>query len=374
MHLEHDGLSLHHSLPQPGIWLDWILLMTKFRILSLDGGGIRGAFGAALMAEFEQRLGEPIGDYFDLIAGTSTGAIIAASLASGIPADEIVEFYENYGPKIFSPREAHRPRGWVRPFYPIVKKVLKNRLDVGVDDFFRAKFCPFMLNDSFVAAFGDQTLGGISKSRLVVPTVDLTRGQTYVFRTPHLPIQHDDVHVMIKDVLVAATAAPTYFPHKVMSDGNAYADGGLFAANPSMIALAESMKIAQLCTRQSCDPRYDTSETHVLSIGTGVAKFSLAPPGADAGQLYWANKIARVMVASQTDGLELPLKFVLGDRYKRLNFDLPDATWTLDCIEHIPTLLERGRRLATDTFDGLLAEYFDTKTQPYRPFVVSPTG
>ena len=114
--------------------------MTKFRILSLDGGGIRGAFGTALMAGLEEKLGGPIAEQFDLIAGTSTGAIIAASLASGLPAQKIVDFYDEQGPKIFAPREPYAPRGWVRFFYPLVKRVIGSRVGVDFDHFFRSRF------------------------------------------------------------------------------------------------------------------------------------------------------------------------------------------------------------------------------------------
>ena len=343
--------------------------MTKFRILSLDGGGIRGAFGTALIAGYEEKLGRPIADYFDLVAGTSTGAIIAASLASGLPAQKIVDFYNEKGPQIFSPREPHVPKGWVKWFYPFTKKIVSKRMGVNFDNFFRARFCPFVLNDAFTSAFGDLTIGEVRGARLIVPTVDLSNGRTHVFRTPHLPDETTDADVKVKDVLIAATAAPTYFPHKTMPDGNAYADGGLYAVNPAMIAFAEAMKIKQFCTRETCDPRYDTADIHIVSIGTGNSKFSLVPPGAEAGQLYWASRVADVMGYSQTDGLESPLQFVLGDRYKRINFDLPDATWTLDAIEYIPQLFDIGRQEANRTFDDIASVCFSEAAAEYVPFI-----
>src|ERR1700730_19202618 len=72
-----------------------------FRILSLDGGGIRGVFPAALLARLEQHLDAPIGSYFDLIAGTSTGGIIAIGLGLGLSAKDILKFYAERGPAIF---------------------------------------------------------------------------------------------------------------------------------------------------------------------------------------------------------------------------------------------------------------------------------
>jgi patatin-like phospholipase/acyl hydrolase len=336
--------------------------------LSLDGGGIRGAFGTALIARYEEKLGGPISDQFDLIAGTSTGAIIAASLANGMPAQKIVDFYNERGPQIFTPREPHTPMGWVKWFYPAARRIVNKRFGVNFDDFFRARFCPHVLNDSFVAGFGDLTIGEVRGARLIVPTVDLSNGQTHVFRTPHLPEQTTDTDVKIKDILIAATAAPTYFPHKTMPDGNSYADGGLYAVNPAMLAFAEAMKIRQFCKRETCDPRYDTGDIEIISIGTGVSKFSLEPPGSDAGQLFWASHVADVMGHSQTHGLEAPLQFVLGNRYKRINFELPDATWKLDAIEYIPRLFEIGREVADQTYDDLASACFGEPSADYVPF------
>ena len=71
--------------------------MARFQILSLIGGGIRGAFVTSYLNELEDKLGRPIAESFDLIAGTSTGAIIAAGLASGMPAAKMHDFYVRYG-------------------------------------------------------------------------------------------------------------------------------------------------------------------------------------------------------------------------------------------------------------------------------------
>jgi len=72
------------------------------QILAIDGGGIKGVFPAAFLAKIEETTGKRIVDHFDLIVGTSTGGIIAIGLALGLPASEILQFYESYGPKIFA--------------------------------------------------------------------------------------------------------------------------------------------------------------------------------------------------------------------------------------------------------------------------------
>ena len=116
-----------------------------FQILSFDGGGIRGAFGIGVVTELEQRLGRPITDYFDLIAGSSTGAITGAGLAVGKSGAELVQFYEDHGRQIFSPRERYSPKGWRRFLYPAVKRLLEKRIGQDFDDFFRARYCPIAL-------------------------------------------------------------------------------------------------------------------------------------------------------------------------------------------------------------------------------------
>lgn len=347
--------------------------MSEFRILALDGGGIRGAFGTAFITGLEERLGRPISEYFDLVAGTSTGAILGAGVAWGLSGRQLMDFYRDYGDRIFHAREPFTPRSWVRSIYPLVRYVFSRRTNGGtLDDFFRARYCPHVLRSAFDEAFGTATLGDLEKCRLIVPAVNLSQGQTCVFRTPHLPDAVDDRELPIVDVLLATTAAPTYFPHKIMPDGNAYCDGGLWAINPAILAVAEAFRIRSCCSRPQCDPAYDTSTIRVLSIGTGNATYSLSPPGGDAGALYWAPHIAEVMGTSQVQGVQCPLEFFLEERYLQVNFDLPDDTWTLDNTARIPDLLELGSAAAEREFPKIQELFFDeTRSQQYVPWDAS---
>ena len=93
--------------------------MARFQILSLIGGGIRGAFVTSYLKELEAKLGRPIAESFDLIAGTSTGGIIAAGLAYGLSAAKMHDFYVRYGAKIFTPRPKYRAKGIYRYLFPI---------------------------------------------------------------------------------------------------------------------------------------------------------------------------------------------------------------------------------------------------------------
>ena len=115
--------------------------MSRFQILSLIGGGIRGAFITAFLKELEDQLGRRIADSFDLIAGTSTGGIVAAGLASGMTANEMHEFYVRYGASIFTPRPPYQPPAGVsRVVYPVANKFMREKLGSELSDFFRSRY------------------------------------------------------------------------------------------------------------------------------------------------------------------------------------------------------------------------------------------
>ena len=128
-----------------------------FRILSLDGGGIRGAFAAAFLARIEQEIGSPITDYFDLIAGTSTGGIIALALGLGEPAARIRDLYEKRGSQIFTRRVHVRVPGWQRACVALAKRKLPT-LDLGVLQ--RSKYPAQPLREALTELFGTRTLEG----------------------------------------------------------------------------------------------------------------------------------------------------------------------------------------------------------------------
>lgn len=340
--------------------------MARFQILSLVGGGIRGAFITAYLREIEQRLGRPIAQSFDLIAGTSTGAIIAAGLALGISAEDMHNFYVRYGRQIFSPRPPYKAKGAFRFAYPLANRIFRSRTGISLDYAFRARFCPDSLQAAFDECFTDYTLSSVEYTRLIIPSVNLSRGQPYVFRSRHLPEGVRDQTLKISDVVVAATAAPTYFPHRQIRD-DAYVDGGIWATDPSLLAFCESMRIQQFCTREGIDPTYSTKDIHLLSIGTGRAQYSLKPPGGDAGVLFWAPRVADVMGTSQVQGTHLPLKFLLGDRYRHVNFRM-DREWGIDEVQHMPALFAMGDHRARETFDWVNDTFFQHQRTPFVPF------
>jgi patatin-like phospholipase/acyl hydrolase len=343
------------------------LAMKRFQILSLVGGGIRGAFVTSYLRELEQNLGRPIAECFDLIAGTSTGGIIAAGLALGHSAEDLYDFYKDYGPQIFSPREPYQAPGLMRFVFPLANRVFKWKTGGSLDAAFRARFCPFALQEAFDQAYGDLTLKDVTKTRLIIPAVNLTQGEPHVFRSLHLPRAVHDQDVKISDIVIAATAAPTYFPHRRIK-GNDYVDGGIWSNDPSVLGFAEAMRIQHFEQHKKEGlPTYTTDEIHLLSIGTGKAQYSLAPPGADAGLIYWAPRMADIMGTAQTQGVHLPLKFLLGDRYQHINFKMREH-WPLEATEYIPDLFQVGKERAKETFARISESFLQHQRLAFTPF------
>lgn len=202
-----------------------MIIEKPFKILSIDGGGIKGLFSAEVLKSIEEQFDHPVSEYFDMICGTSTGGLIALSLSLNIPAYEIVEFYKNEGPKIF-------PN----------KTQLSRRLAFCRQLFWRAKYSNKELQRALVNIFGDRKMED-SNSLLCIPSYNLTAGRPKVFKSPLIINGENkwpyDAGLKMKDVALATSAAPTYFP--VYQIGNEYfTDGGVWCNNPAICGLTEA--------------------------------------------------------------------------------------------------------------------------------------
>jgi len=348
-----------------------------FRILSLAGGGLRGAYAIGFLSELESQLDSPLTDYFDLIAGASTGGITAAALSYGISAHEMKLFYEKHSSQIFSPRPKMKLPHLGQLIYPLARRLVSWRMRQNLDDCFRSRYCSEMLEASMREGFGSDCVADIRKCRLIIPAVNLTDGMTCVFRTPHLPTQRREYDWQISDIIASATAAPTFFPHKTMPDGKSYADGGLWANDPGLVAMAEAARILRCqdgaCTVASHGMSFDASQIQMLSLGTGQSSYSLSPPGAEAGVLYWARHIAEVMNLLQVQGAQFPLKVALGNRYHQFDFEIKDKSWSLDNVEMIDEIFEIGRQEGRKQYEALKDTFFAKKTTPYEPLGLGPS-
>lgn len=300
---------------------------SAFRILSLDGGGVRGAFAAAFLAELERTRGHSIGDSFDLIAGTSTGGIIAIALALGEPAARIERFYRERAKQVFTRSKSPLSSYFTAPLIALGRRWLPAGLDGAW--LAESKYDPAGLKMALAEVFGERLIED-SKCRLVVPSIDLVQGQTVVFKTPHLPDLVRDRRFRAIDVALATAAAPTYFPPGVITTGSAYCDGGLWANNPAAVAYAEAAQIQAKCKREGVDRDFNRDSIEILSIGTGRSVYSMRPPSKGTGIAYWGTSLLEVMGSAQSQGVDFQLKYLLGEaRYARIDFTLPDKTWAL---------------------------------------------
>lgn len=344
-----------------------------FRILSLDGGGIRGAFIAGFLAVVEKQTGRSIGEHFDLIAGTSTGGIIAAAVAFREPAARIEQFYRDRGTLIFR-RWWEQPAGRWRRFWRwiyrrpawVVDLGLK-RIELDYSWLWNSKYAATELEAAMQEVFHHRPLGE-ARNRLVIPSVNMTNGQTKVFKTPHLPNHFVDRHLRVVDAVLATTAAPTYFPHAVIQNGSRYVDGGVWANNPGMVAITESIRISKECRRPDVDPKFGLDNTHMLSIGTGSSTFFADPPAQGAGVAWWGSRLIDLISISQSQGVHFQAKGILADRYERVDFAIPDGSWKLDSVNLVEQMIHNGRQRAAEVLATIRPRFFEATVAPYRPF------
>jgi patatin-like phospholipase/acyl hydrolase len=234
--------------------------------LSIDGGGIRGILPAKVLAEFEQRYldGASIGGFFDLIAGTSTGGVIALALSIGIPASRILDLYLAHGGEVFPAPNWPKwgGRDAVRFFWEL--------------GHYRYRRDP--LEKLLRQIFGATILGDAER-RLCVPSFD---GYTEVniFKTPHHPDFGRDWREEMVTVALATAAAPTFLPI-YNNNGRHFGDGGVWANDPIMIALVDGLSTHALPRRA----------VHILSLGCGDAQLAMSRGQIRGGGVWHWRKI-----------------------------------------------------------------------------------
>jgi len=329
-----DGTIQHRRVLQP--WPKG----KPFKILSIDGGGIRGVFPAAYLAELERRFlgGAPIGDHFDMIAGTSTGGIIALALAKGMTAQQAMSIYTERGDRIF-PTKRGLPRllRWTRSL-------------------FKPKHDQAVLKAELEAEFG-ATLFGEARHRCVIPSFDGMYGEPVIYKTPHHPDYKLDQNKSMVDIALHTTAAPTIFP-AVKDDGFVMIDGGIWANNPIMNALVDALACYEV-------PR---ENVRILSLGTGEATFSLSEAAQTGGKKDWAILLPFLAASRAQSKNALGQAFLLTGKDNIVRIDVPesDTAIALDDVFRSLTELPLVARSLVEASGHMVFENF--LSEPVEPY------
>lgn len=251
------------------------MLSNKRRILSLDGGGIKGVFAAAFLETIEEATGKRIPDHFDLIAGTSTGGIIALGLGLGMSAREIAQFYLNDGPRIFDQPNPLEHQGFISR----LTSWARGRINDG-KQLAAPKYHSSELRSALERAFHAKRLGD-SKTRLLIPAYNADKEDVHVFKTRHHPRFQVDWKESAVNVALATAAAPTYFAAHPMPSGAPLIDGGVWANNPVGLAAVEARSVLDWkndelfivrlgCTEEALDIPIDTGYAGLLLRSTAL--------------------------------------------------------------------------------------------------------
>lgn len=274
-------------------------MVKKIRILSIDGGGIRGLIPARILVRIEELLREisrnekaKISDYFDLVAGTSTGGIITAGLLAPLPsytAADMVELYKKHGEAIFT------------------RSIMTKTVDkLGL---FNPLYQHDIIEEIFVKYFGDLKISDLVKPCLI-PTYNIETGKaTFISSIGILQNPLRDRYV--KDVLRATTAAPTYFA-PMRRGQDAFIDGGMFANNPALCAYIEATKFP-------AEPR--TEDIMILSLGTGSVERTYPYESARRwGRINWLKPALEIYSSSASQTVNHQLEVLYEQKEKSANY------------------------------------------------------
>jgi uncharacterized protein len=271
----------------------------RVKVVSIDGGGIRGIVPALVLAEFERRTGKPAAELFDLIAGTSTGGILACALAKPDPlsAERLVDLYEREGPQIF-------------------KRSVWQRIH-SVEGLVDEKYDDEGLEEALGRYLGDARLRD-TVTDVLIPAYDTERRRPEFFKSARAR-EDPSRDFALRAVARATSSAPTYFEPALIGD-RPLIDGGVFAVNPGMCAVAEVMRYRP------------GAEIVLVSLGTGqlTRPFPYAQVK-EWGLVEWARPVIDVVFDGASDVVDYQLTQVLGEqRFFRFQTELTSASDDLD--------------------------------------------
>ncbi|MDB5987841.1 MAG: patatin [Nevskia sp.] len=278
-----------------------------FRILSIDGGGVRGYLAAAILANIEDYLNSklnetlPLGQRFDLIVGTSAGGLIGLGLALGRSAGELRALLLDLVPKVFGAGNR------------------RSRLSRAT----KPRYGDAALESELQAVFGAHTLADLTTDACIT-SVSLIDAKPRLHKTDYFARNAGRLDERLIDVAMATSAAPTYFPARNSKYSANLVDGGLAANNPSVIGVIDALQFERPSKRGVHRPHLDVSGNSgplLLSVGTGQ-------PGplpydykrmTNGGWLNWMLPIHEIVLLSQAQLVHHQAKFLVGSKYLRID-------------------------------------------------------
>ena len=305
------------------------------KILTIDGGGIKGVFSLAFLSSIEKQLYQPLNKYFDLMVGTSTGGIIALGLGKGFTATELLEFYMELGKSVFG----------------------GNKLSKWVKHWVFAKYNNDVLTKSLYKKFGETRLGE-SKVRLVIPSQTLETGDVYLYKTAHNKRFKEDYKKTMVEIALATSAAPSYFPSFRSRTGAVMVDGGTYANNPIAIAAVEATGILN----------WSSDEIEILSIGSTSESLDINLAKKIAlGKSYWAVKSLDLIMKGQSSAAIGMAKHLSNYHVTRIDEVVSKNKFKLDSIESMNDLKGLGSIKGRNEFQNIEQIFFSQSANQFEP-------
>lgn len=298
------------------------------KVLSIDGGGIRGIIPAMLLAEIEKRTGKEIWEMFDLIAGTSTGGLLALGLVAPkyqkqeahYSIEQIIDVYQQ-GREIF--------------YEPPIESLTR------IDDLVKPKYSSDGRQNVISKMLGHTTLDR-ALTNILIPAYDIESRMPVFFVNnaeikPTKTFEKRCLNFTMAEAAMATSAAPSFFePYQIKS--HAFVDGAVFANNPSMFAIAEALALSKTSEL--------ISDITLVSLGTGILtrKYPYAK-AKDWGLLGWLDPLINIMMDGMSKSVEIKLEYLMRPcQYYRFQAPLTEANDDID--DASPANLQRLEELA----------------------------
>jgi uncharacterized protein len=281
--------------------------VSSIKVLAIDGGGIRGIIPAVILAELQKRLNKELWQIFDVIAGTSTGGIIALGIGTACnqgkaySPDQLLNLYVQNGAAIFR-------KNWLTPIRELI----------------RPKYSPASLEKTLARFFQNTELCE-ALTPLLISSYDLNHQLPFFFKSHKIALR-PNYNWKVTDVARATSAAPTYFPPLHLTRGAedyTLVDGGVYVNNPAMAAYVEARKL------------YPNAErVIVVAVGTGDRQDQILYAKAKRwGLVGWAKQIVPVLMDSVSEAVDYELATLPECDYFRLQIpDLPAASSDMDNV------------------------------------------